>query len=293
MARARVFYNEAITSYPESPVAARAKAEAGRGRGKSHPARAGAETSEEEETFLLLLSMFSGSNLRAPDILSGGSSTAPRNVKSDLRSSRRSPPLRGGMRFQLSVVCLVTAIIGLCGCSQYQLGTAAKVSFATLYVEPVESETLLPQAREIVGIQLREAFARDGRVSLVNSAEAADAILRVTLRDYRRDVASVTENDTGLARKYILTLDVAVRLVRKTATIFLRTELFGCSGMLLPMEDSSNPNISGPTARGGSLEKGCALSARRLVTMHRPILAPSLLAGDHATWPRAPVRSRI
>ena len=77
------------------------------------------------------------------------------------------------------------------------------------------SETLLPQAREIVSTQLREAFARDGRVSLVNSAEAADATLRVTLRDYRRDVASVTENDTGLARKYTLTLDVACTLSQK------------------------------------------------------------------------------
>jgi outer membrane lipopolysaccharide assembly protein LptE/RlpB len=116
------------------------------------------------------------------------------------------------MRLKLSVICLICGILGLSGCAQYQLGTSAKVSFSTLYVEPVESETLLPQARAIVSTQLREAFARDGRVTLVNSAEAADATLHVTLRDYRREVASVLENDTGLARKFILTLDVACTL---------------------------------------------------------------------------------
>lgn len=119
------------------------------------------------------------------------------------------------MRLQLLVASLIGAIVGLSGCAQYQLGTSAEVSFSTLYVEPVESTTLMPQARAIVSTQLREAFARDGRVSLVNSSEAADATLQVTLRDYGREVASVKENDTGLARKYIVTLEVACTLSQK------------------------------------------------------------------------------
>jgi hypothetical protein len=120
------------------------------------------------------------------------------------------------MRFPFSVIWLLCGAFSFFGCAHYQLGTSGKVSFSTLYVAPVESQTLLPQAREIISTQLREAFARDGRILIVNSADAADATLHITLHDYRRDVASVLENDTGLARKFILTLDVACTLSSKT-----------------------------------------------------------------------------
>jgi outer membrane lipopolysaccharide assembly protein LptE/RlpB len=146
---------------------------------------------------------------------------AERRMKSDLRSTQGCPPLRGGMRFRFSVFLFICGIFGLAGCAHYQLGTAARVSFTTLYVEPVETQTLLPQARAIISTQLREAFARDGRITIVNSPDAADATLQIDLRDYRRDVASVLENDTGLARKYILTLDVACTLsTRAGETLF-------------------------------------------------------------------------
>ena len=98
------------------------------------------------------------------------------------------------------------------GCSHYQLGTGAQPGFATLYVEPVENRTVLPQARALLTTQLREAFERDGRVGLANSSETAEATLQVVIRDYHRDVASVQEQDTGLARKFTLTLGVSCTL---------------------------------------------------------------------------------
>ena len=108
---------------------------------------------------------------------------------------------------------LVTLV--LCtSCAHYQLGTgsAGKLAFHTLYVAPVENKTSLPQARELVSTQLREAFARDARVTLVNSPEAADAPLTVVLNEYRRDVAAAREDDTGLARKFNLTLGAVCTL---------------------------------------------------------------------------------
>jgi hypothetical protein len=110
------------------------------------------------------------------------------------------------------VLLAVFILAALGGCSHYQLGTEGKLAFTTLYVEPVENKTLLPQARAIVSAQLREALERDGRVQLVNSANGADATLHVAIRDYHRDTASVRENDTGLARKFTLTLGVACTL---------------------------------------------------------------------------------
>lgn len=112
----------------------------------------------------------------------------------------------------LRVFLFVLGLLTLGGCANYQLGTGASVSFTTLYIEPVENATLVPQARALLSTQLREAFANDGRVTLVNSADAADATLRVVIRNYGRTVASVREEDTGLARKFSLNLEVACTL---------------------------------------------------------------------------------
>lgn len=115
-------------------------------------------------------------------------------------------------RCVLRILLVVSVLCAAAGCSHYRLGTDGKLGFTSLYVEPVENKTLLPQARAMLSTQIREAFERDGRVQLVNSAAAADATLQIVIRDYHRDVASVRENDTGLARKFTLTLGVACTL---------------------------------------------------------------------------------
>jgi Lipopolysaccharide-assembly len=92
------------------------------------------------------------------------------------------------------------------GCSHYRLGTAAPLPFATLFVSPTSTKILLPQGQAIITTQLRAAFLRDSRVTLVNSPEAADATLDVEITDYRRDVATQRRDDTGLARKFSLQL---------------------------------------------------------------------------------------
>lgn len=98
------------------------------------------------------------------------------------------------------------------GCSHYRLGTGAAPGFQTLYVEPVANRTLLPQSQPLVATRLRESFARDGRVQLANSAGGADATLVIVLNDYRREVAAVRQGDTGLARKFNVTLGATCTL---------------------------------------------------------------------------------
>jgi hypothetical protein len=120
------------------------------------------------------------------------------------------PSVKSAIKF------LSACVLGLLltSCSHYQLGTGAtgKLAFHTLYLAPVENQTHLPQARELISTQLREAFARDARVTLADSPESADATLTVVLTTFRRDVASVREGDTGLARKFNLTLDATATL---------------------------------------------------------------------------------
>lgn len=110
---------------------------------------------------------------------------------------------------QLTRGFFILAAIGflsLTGCANYQLGTGSALSFRTLYVEPVANKTMLPQSQALVSTRVRETFARDGRVQLTNSSAGTDATLTIVLNEYRRDIAAVREDDTGLARKFNVTL---------------------------------------------------------------------------------------
>lgn len=117
---------------------------------------------------------------------------------------------------------LLTLALWLAGCAHYRLGTGAELSFERLYIAPVENNTMLPQAVALVTTQVREAFIRDGRVALVASPEEADALLNITLAHYGRTTATVRTDDTGLARKFDLTLDATLTLHdRRTGQAFV------------------------------------------------------------------------
>jgi len=144
------------------------------------------------------------------------------------------------MTFRLPAFLLACLLPGLAGCSHYQLGTEGKPGFTTLFVEPVTNKTLLPQAQTIVSTQLRQAFITDARVTLVNSAAEADATLSVTINDYHRDVTAAREDDTGLARKFSLTLGTVCtlrdnrngRLLFDKRAVVVHRDVFTDSGQL-------------------------------------------------------------
>jgi len=99
------------------------------------------------------------------------------------------------------------------GCAHYRLGDGPGPSFHTLYIVPATNKTVLAQARATTSAQVREAFEKDGRVTLVNSPQAADATLEVTLTNFHREVAANREDDTGLARKFTLFLSASCTLI--------------------------------------------------------------------------------
>lgn len=121
----------------------------------------------------------------------------------------RPCPLASALRLLSSVAC----VLCLTGCAGYQLGTAATPKFTTLYVAPVGSDVILPQARAELTTRLREAFIRDGRVRLTDSAAAADAVLQVTIAGYNREVVVSRTDDTGLGRRFDITLQVRASLL--------------------------------------------------------------------------------
>jgi len=99
------------------------------------------------------------------------------------------------------------------GCAHYQWGTPGNLSFSTLYVAPVQNKTLIPQLVVPTSNIVRETFLGDGRVTLVNSAEEADATLTIVITRYTREVAAVREQDTGLASKFSVTVTSACTLM--------------------------------------------------------------------------------
>lgn len=109
------------------------------------------------------------------------------------------------------LICL-TGLLFLSGCANYRLGTGGQVSFRTLYIAPVVNQSNAPQTVAIISTQLREAFLHDPRVILVNTQEEADATLTVNLVSYGREVQTRSSVDTGLARKFDVTLDAEATL---------------------------------------------------------------------------------
>jgi hypothetical protein len=112
----------------------------------------------------------------------------------------------------LKSLLTVALLLGGSACSHYRLGTGAAPDFTTIHVAPVLSRALIPQAQPLVSAQIREAFIRDGRVTPENNAAIADVVLTVTLLSYAREVATVRPGDTGLARKFDVTLTAELTL---------------------------------------------------------------------------------
>ena len=93
------------------------------------------------------------------------------------------------------------------GCSHYELGTEGRLAFQLPVCEGGFHQGLwCREAQTTVSSHLRDDFEKDGRVTLVNSAEAADATLEVVIVDYHHEIAAVREQDTGLAAKFAVTL---------------------------------------------------------------------------------------
>ena len=113
---------------------------------------------------------------------------------------------------------LLALALALTGCAHYQLGTGGTPSFASLYVAPVLDKAHLPQAQVVTTSQIRDAFEKDGRVSLVDATQGADATLEVVLVGYDREIAANRDGvaagsnqiqsvtDAGLAREFVITL---------------------------------------------------------------------------------------
>ncbi|MEN9661507.1 MAG: hypothetical protein RL324_456 [Verrucomicrobiota bacterium] len=144
----------------------------------------------------------------------------------------------------------------LAGCSHYGLGTGVALPFHSVYIAPVENRSDAPAAAALMSTLLRSEFLRDGRVQLVNSPEAAEATLALVLTGYSRVAATARPGDTGLARKFAVTLSGKLTLQdnRSGKVLFSGRpvdgvrDVFTDSGQL-PAEAQALPDLAGDLAK--------------------------------------------
>ena len=112
-------------------------------------------------------------------------------------------------RLLVSLTLLAAGL--LAGCTSYRLGDPAQLPFSSIHVEPPLNTSTAPQAAALVGTSLSRQLDRTGRVAL-GSAGSADAVVSVTLVRLQREPTISRTEDTGLARRWRVTLEAEVTL---------------------------------------------------------------------------------
>lgn len=131
------------------------------------------------------------------------------------------PPLRA----IVAALAVMVTLGLLSGCASYKLGMPVETPFKTLHVATVETEALVPQAAALLTRDLREAFIRDGRLTLVNETDAG-AILAVTLVLYERDLSATASQDTARARSFDLELTALATLTGPNGQTYFKDRRF-------------------------------------------------------------------
>ena len=183
------------------------------------------------------------------------------------------------LRPLLSLAFAGFVVAALGGCAHYQLGTGGTPAFRTLFVEPVGNKTLLPQAQALLSTHLRETFARDARVQLVNSAAGADATLALTVDSYRREIAAVREGDTGLARKFNVTLGATgtLRDNRSGRAVFENRPL---TGVTCSSDACAHVCVTGLSRLGHCMNSWCSVLDAAFAALAYRLQGPAV-----AHWP--------
>lgn len=121
----------------------------------------------------------------------------------------------------LRTALVAVALIGAAGCSHYHLGKSGKPAFQTVYVAPVVNVAFAPQASALVATQVRNSFATDGRLALAAGPDAAEASIAIKLLSYSREVVAARRSDTGLARKFAVTLRAELTVTDRAGTVLV------------------------------------------------------------------------
>lgn len=119
------------------------------------------------------------------------------------------------------------ALTALSGCASYKLGSSGKLEYSAIFVAPPRNLSTLPQLEGPTNAALRNAIEEASKLSIA-SRSSADAILELAIIHVDREIAAVSPNDVGRARKLEVSFEVQLTLRSTTApdTYYIRERPF-------------------------------------------------------------------
>lgn len=123
--------------------------------------------------------------------------------------------------------CLLASAL-LSGCMGYKLGNEGASGIETVYIKPVINKSKEPAIEIVVTRALREKIQFDGRLTLVNEPESADAIISVRLTQYSLNAIAYRRDLSTAARGYrIRVTGTATMSSRRTGEIISTSNTYG------------------------------------------------------------------
>jgi hypothetical protein len=119
-----------------------------------------------------------------------------------------------------SLICVLIGCLVFASSCRYQPG-ASEGRSSSIFVQVVKNDSSMPQSSGVVSRAIREEFLRRGTFELVHSAEEADLVLRINLREYGKSPEVFRSEDTLLAVGFNLEAGATVNLYSSRRKTFL------------------------------------------------------------------------
>lgn len=103
----------------------------------------------------------------------------------------------------------------LTGCAGYQLGSMLPPDIKTVYVPTFVNKTTEPLIEVDTTRAVIEELQRDGSLKIA-SQEDADAVLEVTLREYRIEAVAYRKEQKTTAKEYRIVMIASILMKRRT-----------------------------------------------------------------------------
>lgn len=122
----------------------------------------------------------------------------------------------------------ILALLLLSGCMGYQLGGSRPEGIETVHLAPVINKTKESAIELQVTHALRQRIQFDGRMTVENQPENADALVEVTLTDYTLKAIAFRDDLRTTAEQYRLRITGVAKLTDpKTGETLSESETYG------------------------------------------------------------------
>jgi len=142
---------------------------------------------------------------------------------------------------------MLAASLNLSGCAGYRAGSMLPDDLKTVHVETVVNKSSEPLIESDITQALISGIQLDGSLKVV-PADQADAILRVTLKDYELEPLAYRKDVRAAADQYRINLTASMELRRRPTHVIVAESarvtgqaVFDVSGDLSSSKLSKNP----------------------------------------------------